>query len=118
MVFTQHGHHIEGSPMSSEAHKVARCGGPRICRPCALDVAAYWSNFKATYACYGVMDTHADSMSGVPHFLSFHSTLEAALKEIPENMFKMERTADQELPRYDVLRHFTYLQIVGIKLKS
>jgi len=39
MVYTRHGHHIQGTTKDVENPKsVARCGGPALCRECYVDV--------------------------------------------------------------------------------
>lgn len=43
MVYTRHGHHIDGTVLDKSADKppVARCGGPALCANCALDVQGW-----------------------------------------------------------------------------
>lgn len=41
MAYTRHGHHIPGSPHHIVPRLAARCGGPKICFQCAMDVASY-----------------------------------------------------------------------------
>lgn len=43
MTYTSHGHHIPGSPTNDEVSqpKVARCGGPSLCKLCQRE-AAQW----------------------------------------------------------------------------
>jgi len=45
MAWTRHGHQIEGTPVEPAQPRVARCGGPTLCRECWADVQA-WSVFN------------------------------------------------------------------------
>lgn len=43
MAHTRHGHHISGTTLDPDDKIVARmrCGGPKICRFCAIDASSY-----------------------------------------------------------------------------
>jgi hypothetical protein len=44
MAWTSHGHHISGSTITEHRpEKVARCGGPGLCRECSRE-ASLWTN--------------------------------------------------------------------------
>lgn len=41
MSYTTHGHHIQGTPTAgAKPERVARCGGPGLCRMCSLESSA------------------------------------------------------------------------------
>jgi len=40
-MYTSHGHHIPGTPADPIPPVKARCGGPKLCAPCAQEAAIY-----------------------------------------------------------------------------
>lgn len=37
MAYTTHGHHIPGTTKEGRPDKVARCGGPGLCKTCSME---------------------------------------------------------------------------------
>lgn len=45
MAFTKHGHHIPGTVLGIDRpNAIARCGGPRICKKCREEAAAWFND--------------------------------------------------------------------------
>lgn len=39
-MYTQHGHHISGTPTDDVVRRVARCGGPGLCPTCSQEASS------------------------------------------------------------------------------
>lgn len=75
MAYTRHGHQIIGTTvLFSRPAQVMRCGGPKLCKECALDQA------RVT----GESVKAAPSISAYAHDLALQNVLSSAARKYPD----------------------------------
>lgn len=88
MAYTKHGHHIpetlKGEGVVGANIFVAKCGGPKLCDVCKLDVEDYWASYMG-------------------HNTDFEKRAKMLVVQYVDGLYLGKAESSNDLPSYDVV---------------